>query len=231
MNERAWERIGAGSGLAAAVLLVVSLFLSPAGPSGDDPVVTFFYVASHRGTVLWSALLATLSAVVFLWFVGHLRHLLQRAEGGSEAFSPVVFASGVVLSAMLVVSVLPLTILASMTRNASNASAAAVFVLSELNRLAIGPIGLLVTLFAAATGAAMVRREMLSPLVGWFGVAVAVIGFITGVTTFFFTGTFGVIASMVTGIAFAVWVADMALLMLYRPEVDRAQAPSTAFAH
>ncbi|MEV0698939.1 hypothetical protein AB0I53_13620 [Saccharopolyspora sp. NPDC050389] len=231
MNERAWERAGAASGLLAAVLLLVSLFLNPSAPTGEEPVLTFFYVAGHQGTVLLAALLATLAAVVFLWFVGHLRHLLQRAEGGAEAFSPVVFAAGVVLSMTTVVSMLPVTALASMSRDISTASGSAVFALSELHRLALGPLGLLVALFAGTTGAAMVRREVLGPWVGWFGFAVAAIGLIAGVTAFYVTGPFVTVAAMVTGIVFAVWIGDAAILMLYRPEVDRAEVPGTAFAH
>ncbi|MFI0467288.1 hypothetical protein ACH347_24695 [Saccharopolyspora sp. 5N102] len=231
MNERAWERAGAASGLVAAVLLLASLFLNPTAPTGDEPVLTFFYVAGNRATVVLAALLATLAAVVFLWFVGHLRHLLQRAEGGAEAFSPVVFAAGVVLSAMTMLSMLPVTALASMSRDISTASGSAVFVLSELHRLALGPLGLLVALFAATTGAAMVRREVLGPWVGWFGFAVAAIGLIAGVTAFYASGPFVTIAAMVTGIVFAVWIGDAAVLMLYRPEVDRVEVPGTAFAH
>jgi hypothetical protein len=231
MNERAWERAGAASGLVAAVLLLVSLFLNPAAPPGDEPVLTFFYVAAHRGMVLLAALLATLAAVVFLWFVGHLRHLLQRAEGGAEAFSPVVFAAGVGLSIMTMLSMLSVTTLASLSRNLETASAATVFLLSETHRLSLGPLGLLVALFAATAGAAMVRRELLAPWVGWFGFAVALIGLVAGVTAFYVTGPFVMIAAMVTGIAFAVWIGDAAVLMLYRPEVDRAPTPGTAFAH
>ncbi|MGW3469607.1 hypothetical protein ACWDKQ_14305 [Saccharopolyspora sp. NPDC000995] len=231
MNERAWERAGAASGLAAAVLLLASLFLNPSAPTGEEPVLTFFYVAANRVTVSLAALFGTLAAVVFLWFVGHLRHLLQRAEGGTEAFSPVVFAAGVVLSTATVLSMLPVIALASMSRDVTTASQSSVFVLSELHRLSLGPIGLLVALFAATTGAAMVRRELLAPWVGWFGFVVALIGLIAGVTAFFLTGPFIMVAAMVTGVVFAVWIGDAAVLMLYRPEVDRVRTVGTAFAH
>jgi hypothetical protein len=231
MNERAWERAGAASGLVAAVLLLVSMFLNLGAPPGDEPVLTFFYVAAHREMVLLAALLATLAAVVFLWFVGHLRHLLQRAEGGAEAFSPVVFAAGVGLSILTMLSMLSVTTLASLSRNLETASAATVYLLSELHRLSLGPLGLLVALFAATVGGAMVRRELLAPWVGWFGFVVALIGLVAGVTAFYVTGPFVMIAAMVTGIAFAVWIGDAAVLMLYRPEVDRAPTPGAAFAH
>ncbi|MGP4016924.1 hypothetical protein [Saccharopolyspora sp. 5N708] len=231
MNERAWERAGAISGLAAAVLLLVSLFLNPLPPTSEEPVLAFFYVAANRSTVLLSALLATVAGVVFLWFVGHLRHLLQRAEGGAEAFSPVVFGAGVGLAIMTMVSTLPVTTLVSLSRNVESASQSMVFVLSELHRLSLGALGLLIALFAATAGAAMVRRELMAPWLGWFGFAVGLIGLVAGVTSFYVPGVFVTIASLVTGVVFAVWLGLTSVLMAYRPEVDRAPATGTAFAH
>ncbi|MCI2418162.1 hypothetical protein MOQ72_12055 [Saccharopolyspora sp. K220] len=231
MNERAWERAGAISGLAAAVLLLVSLFLNPLPPSSDEPVLTFFYVAANRATVLLSALLATVAGVVFLWFVGHLRHLLQRAEGGAEAFSPVVFGAGVSLATLTMLSALPVTTLVSLSQNVESASQSMVFVLAELHRLSLGAIGLLIALFAATAGAAMVRRELMAPWLGWFGFAVGLIGLVAGVTAFYMPTGFVMIAALVTGVVFAVWIGVTSALMMYRPEVDRAPAAGTAFAH
>jgi hypothetical protein len=231
MNERSWERAGAVSGLVAAVLLLVGLLLNPLPPPSEEPVLTFFYVSANRPTVLLAALLSTLAAVVFLWFVGHLRHLLQRAEGGAEAFSPVVFGSGISLATMTMLSVLPVTTLVSLSRNVQTASQSMVFVLAELHRLSLGALGLLVALFAATAGAAMVRRELVAPWLGWFGLGTGLIGLIAGVTSFYMPGVFVVVAGMVAGVVFALWVGTASVLMVYRPEIDRAPTTGTAFAH
>ncbi|MBB5158422.1 hypothetical protein [Saccharopolyspora phatthalungensis] len=231
MNERSWERAGAISGLVAAVLLLLSLLLNPLSPPSDEPVLTFFYVAANRATILLAALALTLAAVVFLWFVGHLRHLLQRAEGGAEAFSPVVFGAGVSLATMTMLSVLPVTTLVSLSNNVASASQSIVFVLAELHRLSLGGLGLLVALFAATAGAAMTRGELLAPWLGWFGLGVGLIGLIAGVTSFYMPSGFVAVAALVTGIVFALWVGAASVLMVYRPEVDRAPAAGTAFAH
>jgi hypothetical protein len=55
------------------------------------------YFAANSTMLLAGAVLATLGALAILWFAGHLRHLrhvLQRAEGGAEAFAPLVLAPG-----------------------------------------------------------------------------------------------------------------------------------------
>ncbi|MEV5539987.1 hypothetical protein AB0L13_24335 [Saccharopolyspora shandongensis] len=231
MNERSWERAGAASGLVTAVLLLVSLLLNPLSPPSDEPVRTFFYVTANRPTVLLAALLSTVAAVVFLWFVGHLRHLLQRAEGGAEAFSPVVFGAGVSLATMAMLSALPATTLVSLSRNVETASQPMVFVLAELHRLSLGGIGLLVALFAGAAGAAVLRGELLAPWLGWFGFGVGLIGLIAGVTSFYMPSAFVSVAGLVTGLVFALWIGVASVLMVYRPEVDRAPAAGAAFAH
>lgn len=231
MNERAWERTGAVSGLVAAVLLLVSFFLNPLPPPGEDAAAIFFYVAGYSGTLLLAALFTTLAAVVFLWFVGYLRHLLQRAEGGAEAFSPVVFAAGVSLAMMAMLSTLPIAALAALTRHADAANRPTVFVLSELHRLSLGGLGMLVALFAGTAGAAMLRRELVGPWLGWLGLVMALIGLIAGVTTFYAGSVFITIAGTVTGVLFALWIGAACLVMLLRPEVDRAPAAGAAFAH
>ncbi|WP_030925881.1 hypothetical protein [Streptosporangium amethystogenes] len=92
MNERTWERLGAASGLVAAVLLLAGLLVAPGALALD--VRPGMMIAFVRPALLTTTLLITLGAVAFMWFVAHLRHVLQRAEKGAEAFSPVVLASG-----------------------------------------------------------------------------------------------------------------------------------------
>lgn len=76
-------------------MLLVAFAMVLNSPQLDtSPGAVLRYLDERRASVLMASLLATLAAVVFLWFVAHLRHALQRAEGGAEAFSPVVLVSG-----------------------------------------------------------------------------------------------------------------------------------------
>src|SRR5438094_583898 len=99
MNESVWERYGAAAGIIFVALVVVSVFIAPAPPHVDASArKVASYFSDHRRTILTAQMLGAFGVVFFVWFVGHLRHVLQRAEGGSEALSPVVYGSGMVLA-------------------------------------------------------------------------------------------------------------------------------------
>ncbi|GAA2912360.1 hypothetical protein GCM10010517_78910 [Streptosporangium fragile] len=233
MDERSWERVGAASGLAAAMLLVVAFVVAPGAPGLDARTAAVVgYLGDRRAGILTASLLVTLAAVAFLWFVAHLRHVLQRAEGGAEAFSPVVLVSGVSLATVCALSMVPLTAMAMLiARPVRVGDIEAVRVLYGVHQLSIGPVGLLVALFAVSTGAAMVRRELAGPWLGWAGMAVAVIGLIAGVGSFFAAPS-GIVMFLayVLGIAFALWIAAASVVMLLRPEVERVTAARGVFA-
>jgi hypothetical protein len=231
MNERKWERLGAAGGLASALLLLVGLAVTsvPRGLGGDAAAIARYF-GDNRLAVRFTALLVTAGAVMLLWFVGHLRHLLQRAEGGAEAFSPVVFVAGASLATMISFSVLPAVALAALTQRPEPIARSAVYALYDVHALSVGPIGLLAALFTATAGAAMVRREIAGPWLGWLGLAVAVVGVVCGVAAFFATGPVLTAMMYVIGIVFALWVGAASLVMLARPEVDRAAAPRAVFA-
>lgn len=229
MTERQWEQLGAASGLVSVSLLLVSLLLNPLRV-GDDAAAIVGYFADNRTRVQLAALLVTLGAVVFLWFVGHLRHLLQRAEHAAEAFSPLVLIAGVSLATMTMLHILPAAALASLTRRPGEVSSWVVYALYDMHTLSLGAVGLLVALFAGTAGTAMVRREVAGPWLGWLGMLTALVGLVCGVAAFFVTGPAVMGMAYVIGIPFGLWLGVTSLVMLYRPEVDRGRVPGAVFA-
>jgi hypothetical protein len=221
VTERLWERLGAASGLAASVLIMASIFVQPAPPSvGAGVAALSRYFAEHGPVIRLSALLTTLAAVAFLWFVGYLRHLLQRAEGGVEAFSPVVMVAGVSLATVTMIATTSKVVLASpFVLDGPTVSA-----LVALDALSIGPAGLLIALFAGTAATAMVRRELAAPWLGWSGFVAALAGLAVGVTAFVSIGVVLMLLDFIAVILFIVWVGASSLVMLLRPEVDRIGA-------
>jgi hypothetical protein len=217
------------------VLLAAAIFVLPPARGTDMSYAAIAQYAADNATLIRiSGLLATLAMVSFVWFVGHLRHVLQRAEGGAEAFSPVVFGSGIVLAALSIISLVPFVVLAFV------ATSPGVLMSGELTRAMVGTrifsgasVELLFGLFVGTAGAAMVRRELAGPWLGWIGLPVALIGLLAGVTTYLGVG-FPVFTEIMAYLAFGtfvLWIAAASIVMLVRPEVERGRAPQPVFAH
>lgn len=235
MDERQWERIGAGAGILFVVMLVAGTFVVPAPPHIDASTSKIVsYVTAHRGGLLTSGVLYVLGAVAFLWFVGHLRHVLDRAEGGAEGLSPIVLVSGATAAAAGALSVLPSTLLAFMARTPGGLSdAAMVRMLYDMVQVTGGVVTILFAPFLLAMGYAMVRKELVAPWLGWVALGVATLDLIDGVASMT-VATYSAAWTAVGYVAllgFGMVVLVACLWMEWRPEVEREHVSSPLFAH
>src|SRR6266540_5964759 len=95
----AWQRLGASSAIAWFVLLLGNFAVVPIPPGiNDSTSVIGAYFSNNYGRMQLNAVLGALSGMALLWFAGHLRLLLQRADASAETLSPVVFGSGIVFA-------------------------------------------------------------------------------------------------------------------------------------
>jgi hypothetical protein len=235
MDENRWERYGAAAGVAFAVLVLVSYLMVPSPPHVDAGFRKIGdYFATNRRTILTSSLIGTFGALAFIWFLGHLRHVLQRAEGGVEALSPIVYAAGITTVVIGMLGALPGAILAfSAHEEVINGNAGIVRMLFDTNTLMNSLLFLASGLFAAAAGLAMVRKELAGPWLGWVGLAVAGLDWASGAAGFYVTtynsfwSGFGLIAIL----GFVAWVLAASVVMLRRPEVEKAMSWEPVFAH
>jgi hypothetical protein len=242
MNERRWERLGASMGIAFFVLIVASAVIAPAPPKVNDSLVSILdYFAGNYARLLAGAVLATLAALAFLWFVGHLRHVLQRAERGAEAFSPIVFASGVAVAVVGMISSLPMATLAYTAQSpeartdpvaARALGAGATRALYDANYLAAGMVLMTGALFLVAAGIAISIGELARPWLGWLALAAGVLALAGGIAQFVTTANTAMTTLVFIGfIALTLWPAIAGIVMLYRPEVERAKEPRPVFTH
>jgi hypothetical protein len=100
-----WERWSALAGVLFVALFAVALGLS--GNTGDTPTeATNWYADDDNQTktfVAWFLYIG--SAIAFLSFLGTLRDMLVRAEGGPGTLSALVFGPGIAFTALYVASV------------------------------------------------------------------------------------------------------------------------------
>jgi hypothetical protein len=235
MDENRWERYGAAAGVAFAVLVLVSFFMVPSPPHVDASFRKIGdYYANHRRAILTSNVIGTFGALAFIWFLGHLRHVLNRAEGGVEALSPIVYGAGMATIAVGILGAIPATVLAfSSQEEVINSNAGIVRLLYDMNTIMYSLLFITAGLFAAAAALAMVRKELAGPWLGWVGMGVAILAWASGTAGFYVTtySPFWTGFSIVALIAFVAWVLAASVVMLRRPEVERAAAWEPVFAH
>lgn len=225
MNEQRWERIGASCGALFAVLLVASFFAVPAPPHIDASVGKITsYFADNRQRVLTGAMLNGLAAMFFLLFVSHLRHVLTRAERGSEAVAPVLTVAGTALAGLGMLSALPGMLLALMAGQGVTAEAGLVRALYDANWMFFAFIGLFGAVFTASAGYAMVKGELIEPWLGWAGMVVALVFLAVGISSFYLGSyeAFWTVLSIIGILAFALWSFAASVIMLWQPEVLKA---------
>ena len=227
MNEKRWEQAGAAAGIATVVLLVLSTFLIPQVPRLDSPTAKFVsWINAHRRGAETAAVLGMFASGTLVWFVSHLRHVLQRAENGAEAFAPIVFGSGLVLAAVGALGVVPLTVLALMAGQRGGltpADAPVVHTLIVMNQVMIAPFVLLSAVFLVGLGAAMIRHELLVSWLGAVALVFATLNAVSVVTTMV-AGRYNQAALVVgfggyLGWALVILVASIQMLRL--PEAAR----------
>lgn len=235
MEERQWEQIGAAAGVVFVVLLVGGSLMIPSYPHVDAPTAKIVsWVTGHRRAILAGASLQAIAVVAFLWFVGHLRHVLDRAEGGAEALSPIVLVSGSTLAAVGMISTMPVALLAFMAGGPGGLTDATIVrVTYDLNSVLGGMATVLFAPFLLAMGYAMVRRELVASWLGWLALAFAAVDIVGGIAMM-------TLATYATGWAALGFVAFLgsslvillaSVSMLWRPEATRAVSHTPIFAH
>lgn len=224
MNETTWERYGAASGLAFVVLFMLSVFIVPMPPHIDASTGSIAaYFSSHAKALLLTEVLTAFSTMAFLWFLGHLRHVMQRAESGHEELSPIVMVSGVALAGFALMSSMPSAIMAFMAHRGDVLAGNSVRMLWDWGQVGGAFVTMALGLFLMVGSMAMVRKEMVASWLGWAGMVLAVLCWIDGIILFFQQtySSFDNALGMVALIGFAVWMAVASITMLQRPEVVR----------
>lgn len=154
MQERSVRRAAAIGGVLSVVFAVVGLGLLLGAPTPDKPAVTIVrWYADNRAAVFTSGLLAALSTVAILWFLGYLHHLLSSTTGATRALSSILLASGVATAGMATVTVLPAIALAlAAGRPGAAPSDETVHLLDDLNHLSISVVSISSGLVLAVLG-------------------------------------------------------------------------------
>jgi hypothetical protein len=171
-----WERWSALAGVLFVALFAIALALS--GNTGDNPgEVTKWYADDGNQTkqfVAWFLYIG--SAIAFLSFLGTLRDMLVRAEGGPGTLSALVFGPGVAFTALYVAGVSLFAAPAALANDSDfklDPNTAEVF--SNAGYLTLVSGVMVASIVVLATSTAALRTGVLPAWLGWIGLVVAII--------------------------------------------------------
>jgi hypothetical protein len=207
------------SGLLFVATVLAYVFVTPKAPHFDaSGARVAAYYLGHRSSLVASGVIVIFSAgVVFVWFAAQLRAVLAAAEGGTERFSGVAFGAGITLAAVSVISVVPNQMLAF--RTAGDGDNGLISALYELNHLLGGFRDITLGLFVLAASLAILRGALRAPWLGWAGLAVVAVNWVSGVQRFYgrtYDSGWATL-TLVALLAFTAWILASGLVMLGRP--------------
>jgi len=220
MSERQWERAGSAAGIGFVAAMIVSVFMVPSPPHIDASTTEILdFVTGHRTGLLASALVGALAGVLFLVFLGHLRHVLARSERGVEALSPIIYGAGLTGVALGFITALPLAALAFGGDSELASNSGVVRLLWDLNALGSATMMIIIAAFVAAVSVALIVREMRGLVLGWLGLPIAAVLAVGGAAGFFNSGyeAFWYGLNYVALLAFAAFVLAVAVEGLVAP--------------
>ena len=226
MNDRRSEQLGAATGIVFVVLLVASIFATPAPPKIDVPAANVAaYFHNHQDGIRAGTFIGMIAAFFFLWFLGSLRSFLRVAEGPTGRLSSVLFGGGVATAALAAVSSTAMTIGALRPETNPQILQA----LYDLN-LYVLPVGAFtLAAYAAAGGMVVLRSRALPVWLGWGGLLVGLLQLLSAIAIFGSTSNAfnphdGFVA-FAAFIGFALWTLAASVLLVRRAG---AQTPVVA---
>ena len=171
-----WERWSAVAGVLFVALFAVALALS--ANTGDNPSeVQHWYADSGNRTkefVAWFLYIA--AAIAFLSFLGTLRDMLVRAEGGPGTLSALVFGPGLAFTVLLVTGVSLFAAPAALgDENDFKLDPNTAEIFSDAGYFVLVAGGMIASIVVLATSMAALRTGVLPSWLGWVGLIVAVV--------------------------------------------------------
>ena len=224
MADETWESLAWVAGVAAVVLFIVATYIAGSPPGPHDSVVKVFNYVHNNGTAIkWGGYLVAFGIFLLIFWVAALANAARRALNGPNGLVTVIVvgatvALGLELVATAVANVEVLRI--------GELGAGGVHFFFALNYV-LGAVGLFGTA-ALVLGVSLVvlQTGFLPRWLGPAGLVLTVALLVAGAGVATLGNTVGVI-SLVSFLAWAVWVVAISVLMLVRSTAAEP-LPSTA---
>ena len=164
MEGSRWERYGAASGIAFAILAVATVLLVPQSPPAADDSLGQIqgYFREHRDGLLMAGYVTGLAIAFALWFTGSLRSHLMRAEGDTGRMASIAFGGGLVAGTIALIGTAVTSALAfSVAQSTVPGSQAVTRALFDLGNMAFSLAWFPIAVFVGATAVVSARTGAL----------------------------------------------------------------------
>jgi len=181
LDSRAWERIGASSGLLFFGLFLVAFGLEAKdfpdpGVVAADEIAAF--VNAHRTRLGWVAVTYALSGIALLWFLGSLRTALVTLD---QRLSSIAFGGGILTAGLLLAfSGIQLEIVFADFTAVEGPVASARWVLYDASGGLLGITPFPRAVFLSAASLVILRWRGFPRWLGWFGLVGATVNLVGG---------------------------------------------------
>ena len=161
------------TGAAFAILFVLSFIVSGEVPGADESgEKVIALISENESKLMLGAILGSVAAILFLFFIGSIRSTLRSAEGDAGTLSAVAFAGGIVAATgMLIFSGIAFTL----AEGISDFEPGAAQVLNALNANFFFPLAGGIATFQLATGLAAIRTGALPSWLAWISLLIGVL--------------------------------------------------------
>jgi hypothetical protein len=221
MDRRGSEWLGAATGIAFFVVLIISFIVAgdepPEAKDGAQKVVDFY--TDNKDSVEAGAGISAVAAILFAFFAGYLRKVLRAAEGEGGWLSLVAFGGGLVVAISAGIdNTFTLTAAEAADDGLDPVLVQTVQAIFE-NDFIPFVIGVLVLEFAA--GLSIVQYRALPVWLGWVAIVLGLCG-VVGLVTLSEVGFISVIGG-------AIWVLIVSIVMTMRAR-SGGEAPAAPAA-
>lgn len=173
-----WERFAPLTGIVFIVLgLIANLVIYPGSAPDfvDKPEKIAAFYQDESTAVLTTDMLNLISGFFLLWFLGCLRSVLRRAEGGEGRVSAIAFAGGTAAVALLFAAASVDSVAALRVEEADRIDPAVATALWDISSILFGAAATMALgVLLVATAVVILRTRALPVWLGWVSLVIGI---------------------------------------------------------
>lgn len=210
MDETKYQKWGAIAGIEFVVLVLIGAFIGGTPPKLTDSAekITKYY-SDNQDALKVGNILAGLSLIAFLWFLGTLFQRLRAAEGGTGRVAGIALTGGVVVTAIAAVGY-AINAFGVVYPGQGDGS-------FRISTIVFGYLGFPAAALVLGTSIVVMRTKVLPAWVAWLGGINAILWIVGGVVVASTEDAWGYIG-FAAFLSLALWIVVVSVLLYQKSD-------------